>query len=51
MLNNIFGVLDKLGFGAQKRAISVHFSNAELNTQVILQRLDGYHGLNDGLSI
>lgn len=51
MLNNIFGVLDKLGFGAQKRAISAHFSNAELNTQVILQRLDGYHGLNDGLSI
>ncbi|MCU4337613.1 type VI secretion system Vgr family protein [Acinetobacter dispersus] len=51
MLNNIFGVLDKLGFGAQKRAISVHFSNIELNTQVILQRLDGYHGLNDGLSI
>ncbi|MDC4329336.1 type VI secretion system Vgr family protein [Acinetobacter baumannii] len=50
MLNNIFGILEKIGFGAQKRAINVRFSNAELNSQIMLQRIDGYHGINDGLS-
>ncbi|MEN8940833.1 type VI secretion system Vgr family protein [Acinetobacter baumannii] len=50
MLNNIFGILEKIGFGAQKRAINVRFSNAELNSQIMLQRIDGYHGINNGLS-
>lgn len=50
MLNNIFSVLDKLGFGAQKRAISIQFSNAALNTQIMLQRIDGFHAINEGLS-
>ncbi|NUG02084.1 type VI secretion system Vgr family protein [Acinetobacter oleivorans] len=50
MLNNIFGILEKLGFGVQKRAISIQFSNTELNSQIMLQRIDGYHGINDGLS-
>jgi len=50
MLNNIFSFLEKIGLGVQKRAINVHFSNAELNSQVMLQRIDGYHGINDGLS-
>lgn len=50
MLNNIFTILDKFGFGIQKRAISVQFSNLELNSQIMLQRVDGYHGINDGLS-
>ncbi|CAI3107400.1 hypothetical protein MWMV18_MWMV18_02539 [Acinetobacter calcoaceticus] len=50
MLNNIFGILEKLGFGVQKRAINVQFSNAELNSQIMLQRIDGYHGINDRLS-
>ncbi len=45
MLNNIFGILEKIGFGAQKRAISIQFSNAELNSQIMLQRIDGYHGM------
>ncbi|ENL0566756.1 type VI secretion system tip protein VgrG, partial [Acinetobacter baumannii] len=43
-------ILEKIGFGAQKRAINVRFSNAELNSQIMLQRIDGYHGINDGLS-
>jgi len=51
MLNNIFGILEKMGFGVQKRAISIQFSNAELNSQIMLQRIDGYHGINDGLSV
>lgn len=50
MLNNIFGILEKIGFGAQKRAINIQFSNTELNSQIMLQRIDGYHGINDGLS-
>ena len=50
MLNNIISILDNLGFGSQKRAISVQFSNIELNSQIMLQRIDGYHGINDGLS-
>ena len=50
MLNNIFGILDKLGFGTQKRAINAQFSNSQLNSQIMLQRIDGFHGINEGLS-
>ena len=50
MLDNIFGILDKLGFGTQKRAISAQFSNSQLNSQIMLQRIDGFHGINEGLS-
>lgn len=50
MLNNIVDVLDKLGFGAQKRAISIQFSNGSLNSQVLIQRIDGNHAINQGLS-
>ncbi len=50
MLNNIFSLLDQLGFGVQKRAISAQFSNSQLNSQVMLQRVEGYHGINEGLS-
>ncbi|TNL53620.1 hypothetical protein, partial [Acinetobacter bereziniae] len=42
MLNNIFTILDKMGYGTQKRAISVQFSNLELSAQVMLQRIDGF---------
>lgn len=50
MLDNIFGILDKLSFGTQKRAISAQFSNSQLNSQIMLQRIDGYHGINEGMS-
>ena len=50
MLDSIFGILDKLGFGTQKRAISAQFSNSQLNSQIMLQRIDGFHGINEGLS-
>jgi len=50
MPNNIFNILDKLGFGAQKHAISAQFSNSQINSQIMLQRIDGYHGINEGLS-
>lgn len=51
MINNISSILDKLGFGLQKRAISIQLSNAAVNSQIMLQRLEGYHGINDGLSL
>ena len=50
LTNNIFSILEKLGFGTQKRAISAQFSNAQLNSQIMLQRIDGYHGVNEGVS-
>ena len=50
MLNNIFNILEKLGFGVQKRAINIQFSNSSLSSQIMLQRIDGYHGINEGLS-
>ncbi|KHF76499.1 hypothetical protein PJ15_3255 [Acinetobacter sp. neg1] len=51
MLSSIFQILESLGLSTQKRAISIQFSNAALNTQIMLQRVDGYHGINDGLSL
>ncbi|WP_287906611.1 type VI secretion system Vgr family protein [Acinetobacter sp.] len=50
MLNNIFTFFDRLGYTTQKRAIRVQFSNSQLNAQVMLQRIDGYHAINAGLS-
>ncbi len=50
MLANIFSALEHLGLTAQKRAIHVQFSNSALNTQVFLQRIDGEHAINQGLS-
>ena len=50
MFNNIQIVLESLGLSAQKRTIHVQFSNAILNAQLFLQRIDGQHGLNSGLT-
>ncbi len=49
-LNNINKVLEQLGLTAQKRALHIQFSNSSLNTQVYLQRIDGQHALNQGLT-
>ncbi|WP_151791667.1 type VI secretion system Vgr family protein [Acinetobacter soli] len=51
MLSNMNGVLEQLGLGALKRAVHVQFSQAALNAQVFLQRIEGKHALNDGLSV
>lgn len=51
MLSNMNGVLEQLGLGALKRALHVQFSHAALNAQVFLQRIEGKHALNDGLSV
>ena len=50
MLSSIFQALDNLGITSQKRAIHAQFSNPALNSQVFLQRIDGQHTLNEGLS-
>ncbi len=50
MQSHIFAALEKLGLSPQKRAIHVQFSNPALNTQVFLQRIDGEHLINQGLS-
>lgn len=50
MNGNIQSVLEKIGLGAQKRAVNIQFSNPELNSQVLLQRIDGQHAINAGLS-
>lgn len=48
--NNINNFLEKIGFGLQKRAISAQFSNERLNADVMVQRIDGYQAVNEGLS-
>ncbi|MEJ5139983.1 MULTISPECIES: type VI secretion system Vgr family protein [Acinetobacter] len=48
---NIFSALQHLGLTAQKRALHIQFSNPNLTAQVFLQRIDGQHGLNQGVSV
>jgi hypothetical protein len=50
MLNNIYRILECLGFLSQHRAVYFQFSNTLLNIQVFLQRIDGKHKLNAGFS-
>jgi len=50
MLNNIYSALEQLGLTASKRAIHIQFTNTDLNQQVYLQRIDGQHAINQGVS-
>ncbi|MEG0031659.1 type VI secretion system Vgr family protein [Acinetobacter sp.] len=49
MFNSIYKMLESFGFGSQKRALHIHFSNPALNTQVFIQRIEGEHRINQGL--
>ncbi|MNZ10476.1 Phage-related baseplate assembly protein [compost metagenome] len=49
MFNSIYKILESFGFGSQKRALHIHFSNSALNTQVFIQRIEGEHRINQGL--
>ena len=49
MFNSIYKMLESFGFGSQKRAVHIHFSNLALNTQVFIQRIEGEHRINQGL--
>ncbi|MEO3355719.1 type VI secretion system Vgr family protein, partial [Acinetobacter haemolyticus] len=50
MLNNIFQALDQLGLTSQKRAIHIQFANPSLNQQVFLQKIQGQHAINQGMT-
>ena len=50
MFKTIYAALEQLGLTAQKRAIHVQFSNELLNKQIYLQRIDGQHALNEGVT-
>ncbi|GAB3050492.1 type VI secretion system Vgr family protein [Acinetobacter apis] len=47
---NIYNLLEKMGFGYQKRAIHAQFSDPILNPQLFIQRIDGNHEINKGVS-
>ncbi|GAB3049867.1 type VI secretion system Vgr family protein [Acinetobacter apis] len=49
MTHDISTLLEKLGFGYQKRAIHAQFSVPFLDSQVFIQRIDGHHEINQGL--
>ncbi|MDO7492205.1 type VI secretion system Vgr family protein [Acinetobacter baumannii] len=50
MFNNISQVLESFGFLSQHRSVYLQFSDASLNSQVFLQRIDGQHYLNQGMT-
>ncbi|QXB47177.1 DUF2345 domain-containing protein [Acinetobacter seifertii] len=50
MFNNISQVLESIGFLSQHRSVYLQFSDASLNSQVFLQRIDGQHSLNQGMT-
>ncbi|WP_436872185.1 type VI secretion system Vgr family protein [Acinetobacter haemolyticus] len=50
MFKNIFRMLESFGLTAQKRAIHIQFSNPTLASQVFLQRIDGTHAINEGIT-
>ncbi|MCO9105623.1 type VI secretion system tip protein VgrG [Acinetobacter baumannii] len=50
MFNNIFQILESFGFISQHRSVYLQFSDASLNSQVFLQRIDGQHYLNQGMT-
>ena len=47
---SVFDTLARWGIDPQQRSIRIYFSDALLNTQVFLQRIDGQHAINQGLS-
>ncbi|RKG42023.1 MULTISPECIES: type VI secretion system Vgr family protein [Acinetobacter] len=50
MLKTIYSLIENFGLSVQKRALHIHFSNETLNSQVFIQRIDGEHRINQGLS-
>ena len=47
---SVFDTLARWGIDPQQRSIRIYFSDALLNTQVFLQRIDGQHAINEGLN-
>ncbi|RYY78483.1 MAG: type VI secretion system tip protein VgrG [Moraxellaceae bacterium] len=47
---NLFNALVQWALNPQHRALQIQFSNTALDSQVFLQRIEGCHALNEGLS-
>lgn len=47
---NLFNALVQWALDPQHRALRIQFSNAILNPQVFLQRIEGHHVINEGLN-
>ncbi|WP_368571019.1 type VI secretion system Vgr family protein [Acinetobacter haemolyticus] len=50
MFKTIYAALEQLGLTAQKRAIHIQFANPSLNQQVFLQKIQGQHAINQGMT-
>ncbi|QXZ26393.1 type VI secretion system Vgr family protein [Acinetobacter haemolyticus] len=50
MFKTIYAALEQLGLTAQKRAIQIQFANPSLNQQVFLQKIQGQHAINQGMT-
>lgn len=50
MSKNISQVLESFGFLSKHRSVYLQFSDTSLNSQVFLQRIDGQHYLNQGMT-
>ncbi|MFU0462859.1 type VI secretion system Vgr family protein [Acinetobacter baumannii] len=50
MYKRQFQILESFGFLSQHRSVYLQFSDASLNSQVFLQRIDGQHYLNQGMT-
>ena len=48
MLKNIYAMVENFGLSVQKRALHIHFSNENLNSEVFIQRIEGQHRINQG---
>ncbi|MGA4853487.1 phage late control D family protein, partial [Acinetobacter haemolyticus] len=51
MFKTIYAALEQLGLTAQKRAIHIQFANPSLNQQVFLQKIQGQHAINQGMTV
>lgn len=49
-IQNIQEILKKFGFDSQTRAVHITFSNTELNSSVMIKRINGSHAINRGLT-
>ena len=47
---SVFDALTRWGVDPQQRSIRIQFSDAFLNAQVFLQRIEGQHAINEGLN-
>lgn len=47
---NIHEILHKFGFDSQTRAVEITFSNDQLNSSIMIKRINGSHAINRGVT-